>query len=125
MAEKQAALAQAELNLRDAYVRAPVAGIIETRTVQTGQYVQPGTVLATLVRRDPLLLRFRCRRPRRRSLRAGHDGALHRARATPAATRRASPTSPAADASLAHGGGHRRGAGRRQGRACARAPSPR
>jgi multidrug efflux system membrane fusion protein len=49
---------QAQLNLRDAYVRAPVGGIIQTRTVQTGQYVQPGTVLATVVRRDPLLLRF-------------------------------------------------------------------
>jgi len=36
-----------------------VAGVIQTRTVQTGQYVQPGTVLATLVRRDPLLLRFK------------------------------------------------------------------
>ena len=46
------------MNLRDAFVRAPVAGIIQTRTVQTGQYVQPGTILATLVRRDPLLLRF-------------------------------------------------------------------
>lgn len=48
----------AELNLRDAFVRAPVAGTIQTRTAQTGQYVQPGAVLATLVRRDPLLLRF-------------------------------------------------------------------
>jgi len=26
--------------------------------VQTGQYAQPGTILATLVRREPLLLRF-------------------------------------------------------------------
>jgi len=54
-----AALNQAKLNLRDAYVRAPLSGMIETRTVQTGQYVQVGTILATLVRRDPLLLRFR------------------------------------------------------------------
>lgn len=52
------ALDQAKLNLRDAFVSAPVAGTIQTRTVQTGQYVQPGSVLATLVRRDPLLLRF-------------------------------------------------------------------
>lgn len=58
VASAQAALAQAKLNLRDAYVRAPVAGIIQTRTVETGQYVPIGTVLATLVRRDPLLLRF-------------------------------------------------------------------
>jgi multidrug efflux system membrane fusion protein len=53
-----AALNQAKLNLHDAYVRAPLAGLVQTRTVQTGQYVQPGTVLATLIRRDPLLLRF-------------------------------------------------------------------
>ena len=59
VAEKRSALNQAKLNLRDAFVRAPIAGIIQTRTVQTGQYVQTGTVLATLVRRDPLLLRFK------------------------------------------------------------------
>lgn len=54
----QASIAQARLNLRDAFVRAPVSGIIQTRTVETGQYVPVGTVLATLMRRDPLLLRF-------------------------------------------------------------------
>lgn len=58
VAQAKAALDQASLNLHDAYVRAPFSGIIQTRTVQTGQYVQVGTVLATLVRRDPLLLRF-------------------------------------------------------------------
>jgi multidrug efflux system membrane fusion protein len=58
VASAEAALKLAELNLRDAFVRAPAGGVIETRTVQTGQYVQPGTVLATLVRRDPLLLEF-------------------------------------------------------------------
>ncbi|HOI44123.1 MAG TPA: efflux RND transporter periplasmic adaptor subunit [Candidatus Aminicenantes bacterium] len=59
VAQTRAALNQAKLNLHDAYVRAPFSGIIQTRTVQTGQYVQTGTVLATLVRRDPLLLRFK------------------------------------------------------------------
>lgn len=58
VSQAQAALSQAQLNLRDAFVRAPVGGIIQTRTVRTGQYVQPGAVIATLVRRDPLLLRF-------------------------------------------------------------------
>jgi len=48
----------ARLNLRDAHVPAPVSGAIQTRSIQTGQYVQAGTVIATLVRRDPLLLRF-------------------------------------------------------------------
>jgi membrane fusion protein, multidrug efflux system len=56
--QAQAALAQARLNLRDAFVSAPVSGIIQTRTVETGQYVPVGTVLSTLMRRDPLLLRF-------------------------------------------------------------------
>jgi multidrug efflux system membrane fusion protein len=56
--QAQAAVAQAKLNLRDAFVRAPVSGIIQTRTVETGQYVPVGTVLSTLMRRDPLLLRF-------------------------------------------------------------------
>jgi membrane fusion protein, multidrug efflux system len=54
----QVALDRAQLDRRDADVRAPVAGILQTRTVRTGQYVQPGTVLATLIQRDPLLLRF-------------------------------------------------------------------
>jgi len=59
VAAAKAALNQANLNLHDAYVRAPLSGIIQSRTVQTGQYVPTGTVLATLVRRNPLLLRFK------------------------------------------------------------------
>jgi membrane fusion protein, multidrug efflux system len=59
LSQTQAALNQAKLNQRDAFVKAPFSGVVQTRTVQTGQYVQVGTVLATLVRRDPLLLRFR------------------------------------------------------------------
>jgi multidrug efflux system membrane fusion protein len=52
------ALDRAQLDRRDADVRAPVAGVLQSRTVRTGQFVQPGTVLATLIQRDPLLLRF-------------------------------------------------------------------
>ncbi|WP_426752325.1 efflux RND transporter periplasmic adaptor subunit [Myxococcus sp. Y35] len=58
VASAKALLDQAQLNQRDAYVRAPMDGVLQTRTVQTGQYVQPGAVLATLLRREPLLLRF-------------------------------------------------------------------
>jgi multidrug efflux system membrane fusion protein len=57
--ESRAALGVAALNLRDARLRAPLAGFIQSRSVQTGQYVQAGTVIATLIRRDPLLLRFK------------------------------------------------------------------
>lgn len=58
VASQEAALHLAERNANDAQARAPFGGIIQTRDVQTGQYVQPGTLLTTLVRRDPLLLRF-------------------------------------------------------------------
>jgi membrane fusion protein, multidrug efflux system len=58
VAQARSALDLAQLNLREAFVRAPAAGVIQTRNVQTGQYVQPGVTLATLVRREPLLLRF-------------------------------------------------------------------
>ncbi len=58
-AQARSSLELAELNLREAHVRAPVSGVIQTRNVQTGQYVQPGATLATLERREPLLLRFR------------------------------------------------------------------
>jgi multidrug efflux system membrane fusion protein len=52
------ALKVAQLNLRDAFVRAPFGGVLQSRTVQAGQYLQPGAVLGTLLQRDPLLLRF-------------------------------------------------------------------
>jgi RND family efflux transporter MFP subunit len=58
VAASQEALRVAQLNLRDAYVRAPIAGVVQSRTVQAGQYLQPGAVLATLLQRDPLILRF-------------------------------------------------------------------
>ena len=54
----QQAYRVAQLNLRDSQVRAPIAGVVQTRTVQQGQYLQPGMVLATILQRDPLLLRF-------------------------------------------------------------------
>jgi membrane fusion protein, multidrug efflux system len=57
--ETRAALGVASLNLRDARIKAPLGGSIQSRSVQTGQYVQAGTVIATLIRRDPLLLRFK------------------------------------------------------------------
>jgi RND family efflux transporter MFP subunit len=52
------ALKVAELNLRDSAVRAPIEGTIQTRSVETGQYVQTGYVMATLLKSDPMLLRF-------------------------------------------------------------------
>jgi multidrug efflux system membrane fusion protein len=52
------ALKTAQVNLRDSSVVAPIDGVIQTRTVETGQYVQAGYVMATLLRDDPMLLHF-------------------------------------------------------------------
>jgi multidrug efflux system membrane fusion protein len=52
------ALRVANLNLRDSSVRTPIAGVVQTRTVQQGQYLQAGAVLATILQREPMLLRF-------------------------------------------------------------------
>ncbi|HEY8077206.1 MAG TPA: efflux RND transporter periplasmic adaptor subunit, partial [Labilithrix sp.] len=57
-ASAQEAVKVAQVNLRDAYARAPIDGVIQTRTVETGQYVNTGYLMATLLQSDPLLLRF-------------------------------------------------------------------
>lgn len=48
----------AQLNLRDSAVKTPIPGTVQTRTVQQGEFLQPGAVLATILQRDPMLLRF-------------------------------------------------------------------
>lgn len=59
LASARTSVEKAAMDLRDARVRAPAGGVVQTRTAQTGQYVEPGDLLATMVRRDPLLLRFK------------------------------------------------------------------
>ncbi len=48
----------AQLNLRDSSVKTPIGGVVQTRTVQQGEYLQPGVVLATIIQKEPMLLRF-------------------------------------------------------------------
>ncbi len=56
--EEEVNVKRAELNKQYASPNTPVAGIIQTRNIQTGQYVQAGSVIATLMRREPLLVKF-------------------------------------------------------------------
>jgi multidrug efflux system membrane fusion protein len=55
----RAALGIAGQNLRKSEVRAPLSGVINTRSVDTGRYVKTGDVLATLVDTSRLRLRFK------------------------------------------------------------------
>jgi len=72
-AKAAADLALARLNERDAYVPAPVSGVIQSRSIRTGDYLQTGTLIATMVRRDPLLLRFEVPDQDAKQLRTGLD----------------------------------------------------
>jgi multidrug efflux system membrane fusion protein len=55
----KAALGIALQNLDRSEVRPQVSGVIDTRTVDTGHFVRPGTVLATIVDSSRLRLRFK------------------------------------------------------------------
>ncbi|MBI3270639.1 MAG: efflux RND transporter periplasmic adaptor subunit [Planctomycetes bacterium] len=57
-AEAKAALGLAELDARDAVIRAPIPGVINARRVGQGQYVTIGTVVATIVNLESVRLRF-------------------------------------------------------------------
>ncbi len=59
VAASKAALDIALQNQRRSEVRAPESGVINTRTIETGTYVRPGTVLATIVDVSRLRLRFK------------------------------------------------------------------
>jgi RND family efflux transporter MFP subunit len=69
--EKAAALALADLDLKHSKPVPPIDGSIEARLVQTGQLVSPGTVIARLLRRDPMLLRFNVLEQEARSMARG------------------------------------------------------
>lgn len=54
MREKEAEVRLAERNLEDYTLKAPIAGRMGIRHVDIGNYVESGTILATLVAADPL-----------------------------------------------------------------------
>ena len=52
VAQQEAVVAQARLNLEYATVKAPVAGMVSRKTVEIGQIVQPGQPLMAVVPLD-------------------------------------------------------------------------
>ncbi len=55
--DRRASFELSQKKLRDAVVRAPVAGSIAERFVQAGEYIQANTPVATIVQMNPLKLR--------------------------------------------------------------------
>lgn len=56
LAAAEAQLKRSELDLAHTQVRAPFGGLIEEAPVETGDYVQPGTVCATIIDLNPMLM---------------------------------------------------------------------
>lgn len=75
-AQAAANLELAKLNYKDSRVPAPVSGLIQSRIARTGQYLQVGTVIATMVRRDPLLLKFAVPANEAQALKPGLDASF-------------------------------------------------
>jgi RND family efflux transporter MFP subunit len=55
--DRRAAFELAQKKLSDAVVRAPVAGSVAERLVQTGEYIRENTAVATIVQMQPLKLK--------------------------------------------------------------------
>jgi RND family efflux transporter MFP subunit len=56
--QRRSELRLAEQALADTLVRAPIAGVVQTRRVDTGEYVAAGAPVADIVRIDPLRLKL-------------------------------------------------------------------
>ena len=91
------ALRIADLNLRDSSVRTPIPGVVQTRTVQQGQYLQAGAVLATILQREPMLLRFQVAEQDAPRLEAGMPATLMLKETTREYTAKITLVSDAAD----------------------------
>jgi len=57
LSDRRAAYDLAQKKLNDATVRAPIAGMVSERTVQTGEFIGERTPVATIVQINPLKLR--------------------------------------------------------------------
>jgi membrane fusion protein, multidrug efflux system len=71
LAAARESLSQAEIDLNDTVVRSPIAGRVGDRTVQLGQFAQPGTRLLTIVPTDQIYLVANFKETQVQNMRAG------------------------------------------------------
>jgi membrane fusion protein (multidrug efflux system) len=73
----QASLDQARLNLSYTHIVAPATGVVDDKTVQLGQRVQPGEQLLTVVPLDDIWITADFRETQLRKMRRGQPVTLH------------------------------------------------
>jgi membrane fusion protein, multidrug efflux system len=72
----EAALAQAELNLRYTKIVAPVTGVLSKRTVEPGQVVQPGQPLFSIVNLDDIWVTADFKETQLKTMRPGQKATI-------------------------------------------------
>ena len=77
LAQAEADLAAAQLDLDNTVIRAPVDGVIGNRTGQTGQYVKPGTQIMVIVPTDEIYVVANFKETQLRGMKPGQSAALH------------------------------------------------
>ena len=73
----QASLDQAKLNLSYTHIVAPASGVVDNKTVQAGQRVQPGEQLLTLVPLNDIWITADFRETQLRKMRPGQPVTVH------------------------------------------------
>ncbi len=76
IAQAEAELAVARLDLDNAVVRAPVAGVIGNRTAQLGQYVRPGVQLMVIVPTDAVYVVANFKETQLKAMRPGQRAVI-------------------------------------------------
>jgi membrane fusion protein, multidrug efflux system len=77
MQAAQASLDQAKLNLSYTHIVAPASGVVDNKTVQVGQRVQPGEQLLTLVPLNDIWITADFRETQLRKMRPGQPVTVH------------------------------------------------
>lgn len=76
IAQAEADLAAAHLDLENTVIRAPVDGVVGNRTGQVGQYVKPGTQIMAIVPTDEIFVVANFKETQLRGMKPGQPAAL-------------------------------------------------
>jgi membrane fusion protein (multidrug efflux system) len=77
LAQAKAVLAQAELNLAYTSIRAPVAGVVSKKSVETGQVVSPGQPLMAIVPLDTIWVTANFKETQLTDMKPGQKARVH------------------------------------------------
>lgn len=77
VASSKASLSRSDIDLHDTLIRSPIDGVVGDRSVRTGQFVQPGTRLLTVVPVGQIYLVANFKETQLERMRIGQPATLH------------------------------------------------